>query len=106
MSTSLFEMAKQAMEMRSQMKKMKKETDALRGESEGAGVKVIVRGDMTVHSIKIDPEVAELDKLPKLERAIVSNCNKALQDVQAQMGAVMSKITDKSNLGALLRELK
>ncbi len=67
------------MEMRSKVKKMQKDLESQTSDYENAGVKVTVRGDLTVSAIKIDPEVVDITRLDKLERTILENTNKALK---------------------------
>ena len=65
---NFFQQAKQAMELRSQMKKIQKQLESQTTDYENAGVKVTARGDMTIAAIKISPEVVDITRLDKLER--------------------------------------
>ncbi len=100
--SNMFQQAKQLMEMRSQMKKVQKELESVTEEYENSGVKVTARGDMTVVSVKINPEVIDITRIEKLERTISENTNKALSLVKkhtAEMTQQMLK--DNGGLGAL-----
>ncbi len=102
MGKNLFQMAKQTMEMRSQMKKIQRELEKKKEEYTNAGVTVVVRGDMTIDSIKIDPEVVDITRLDKLERTIMENSNKAIKLAQEKASQEMAKIAKSSGLDGLL----
>ena len=48
-----FEQAKQAMQMRNQVKKVQREIEEMRKEYSNAGVKVVVSGDMEITAFEI-----------------------------------------------------
>lgn len=102
MGTNVFQMAKQAMEMRSQMKKIQKELEAQVSEYENAGVKVVVRGDMSITSIKIAPETIDITRLDRLERTILENANKALKRAKDTAAEHMAKMSKGMGLEGLL----
>jgi len=99
---NLMQQAKQAMELRSQMKKIHKELEAQTVDYENAGVVVTARGDMTLSRITINPEVVDLTRLDKLERTILENSNKALKKVRDQATVQMQKVTKGMGLEGLL----
>ena len=68
---NFFQQAKQAMELRSQVKKIQKQLESQTVDFENAGVKVTARGDMTIASIGINPEVIDMTRIDKLERTIL-----------------------------------
>lgn len=103
--SNMFKMARQAVEMRSKMKKVQKELEAQLAEYENAGVKVVVRGDMTLAKIHISPEAAEPDKTARLERTIVENTNKALKIVKEKTARQMSAMTKDMGLDNILGKL-
>lgn len=102
MANNVFQMAKQAMEMRSQMKKIQKELEAQVTDYENAGIKVTVRGDMSIVSINIAPESIDITRIDRLERTIAENTNKALKRAKDQAGQQMAKMTKGMGLDGLL----
>ena len=99
---NFFQQAKQAMELRSQMKKIQKQLESQTADYENAGIKVTARGDMTITSIKISPEVVDITRMDKLERTILENCNKALKKAKDQASAQMAQMTKEMGLDGLL----
>lgn len=88
---NMFQMAKQALEMRSQVKKLQKQLEAQTAEYENAGVKVVVSGDMQVVSVSMTDE-AFTDRV-RLERTFKENTNKALRIVKDQSAKMMSDLS-------------
>ena len=78
MSNNIFQQAKQAFEMRSQLKKIQKAMENEQGEYTNAGVTVVANGNASLVSVSIDPSAAEPANLKRLERTITENANKAL----------------------------
>lgn len=99
--SNMFQMAKQALEMRSQMKKIQKQLEAQTSEYENAGVKVVVTGDMQILSVSMTDE-AFVDRV-RLERTIKENINKALRLAKEQSAKAMSEMT--KNMGGGLASL-
>ncbi len=102
MANNVFQMAKQAMEMRSQMKRMQKDLEAQTAEFENAGVKVVVRGDMTLAALSISPDAIDITRLDRLERTVIENANKALRRVKEQAAKQMSQMTKGMGLDGLM----
>ncbi len=102
MANNVFQMAKQAMEMRTQMKRMQKELESQTAEFENAGVKVVVRGDMTLMALTIDPDAVDITRLERLERTVIENTNKALRRVKDQAAKQMSQMTKGMGLDGLM----
>jgi len=103
MSTpGFFQQAKKAMELRNQMKKIQKELESQIVEYENGGVVVRARGDMTLASVKIQPESIDMARLDKLERLILDNSNKALKQAKDQASTQMQQMTKGMGLDGLL----
>jgi DNA-binding YbaB/EbfC family protein len=103
MSTpNLFQQAKQAMELRTKVKKIQKELESQTVDYENAGVIVTARGDMTIASIKISPETIDITRVDKLERTVLENTNRALKKAKDQASAQMQKMTKEMGLDGLL----
>lgn len=101
-NSGFFKQAKQAMELRSQMKKIQKELESQVVEYENGGVVVTARGDMTLASIKIQPESIDINRLDRLERIILDNSNKALRQAKDQASTQMQQLTKGMGLDGLL----
>ena len=99
---NFFQQAKQAMELRSQVKKIQKQLEAQTVDYENAGVKVTARGDLTISAISIKPEVIDITRLDKLERTILENVNRALKKAKDDASAQMQKMTKEMGLDGLL----
>ncbi len=97
-----FQQAKQAMEMRSKIKKAQKELESQTFDYENAGVVVTARGDMTISAIKISPDVVDASRLDRLERTVTENVNKALKKSKDHATAQMAKMTKEMGLDGLL----
>lgn len=74
---NMFQMARQAMEMRAQAKKMQKMLTEMTVDYENAGVKVTVNGDMQILSLELSDE-AYADR-KRLYRTLQENINKAFR---------------------------
>ena len=99
---NFIQQAKQAMELRSQVKKIQKQLESQTVDYENAGVKVTARGDMTIASIGINPEVIDMTRIDKLERTILENVNRALKKAKDDASAQMQKMTKEMGLDGLL----
>lgn len=99
---SFIQQAKKAMELRSQMKKIQKELESQIVEYENGGVVVTARGDMTLASIKIQPDTIDINRLDRLERLVLDNCNKALKKARDQASSQMQQMTKGMGLDSLL----
>ena len=99
---NIFQQAKQMMELRSKMKQIQKELEAQTVEYENAGVAVVARGDMTIASIKINPEVFDTSRIEKLERTIIENANRALVKAKDQASQQMMKRQKELGLDGLM----
>ncbi len=84
------------------MKKIQKELEAQLTEYENAGVKVTVRGDMSVAAIAIAPETVDITRIDRLERTLLENTNKALKRAKDQAAQQMSSMTKGMGLDSLL----
>lgn len=97
---NMFQMAKQAMEMRSQMKKLQKQLAAMRYEYENAGVKVAVNGELQILSLELTEE-AYTDRV-RLQRSLMENINKAIRLAKDGSAKEMASMTEGMGLGGLL----
>ena len=85
--------------MKQQMKKMQKELAKKTVESSSGGVTVVARGDMSIASIKISPEMVDPAKVEKLEKSVTSAVSSALDSAKKMAGTEMAKMA--GGLGGL-----
>ena len=65
----------------------------------GGMVTVVVKGDKTVQSIKLDPACVDPDDVEMLEDLIVAGVNAAIKEASDTVEREMSRITGGMNLG-------
>ena len=92
---NMFEMMKQAMSMQRELKNVQKQLAKQTSEFSGKGglVKVVTRGDMTVESIKIDPQLINPADSGRLEQYVVAAVNGGLVAAKEKAAKEMSKLT-------------
>lgn len=95
--SNMFQMAKQAMEMRSQMKKIQKQLAAMTFDYENAGVKVTVSGDLQITKLELTEE--SFADRERLQRTLPENINKALRLAKEGSAKEMASMTE--GLGGL-----
>ena len=91
----IFDQMKQAMQMRSEMKRIQSEVEKITANYANGGISVTVRGDFTVQSIKIEPDTwAEVQKgktdrfetmLLNVVNGAIKTAKKTTQEHMAQM---------------------
>ena len=91
----IFDQMKQAMQMRSEMKRIQSEVEKITANYANGGISVTARGDFTVQSIKIEPETwAEVQKgktdrfetmLLNVVNGAIKTAKKTTQEHMAQM---------------------
>jgi DNA-binding YbaB/EbfC family protein len=88
-------MMKQAASMQKNMQKMQEELAAKNFEfSSGGGmVTAVVKGDMTLLSVKIDPKAVDPNDVEMLQDLVVSAVNGAFAAAREEMATEMNKIT-------------
>ena len=98
-----FEQAKQAMQMRNQMKRLQREIEEMTKEYSNGGVRVVVTGDMVVKTIEIaDKGLLSPAKEEKLLRTFTENVNKALTLAKAEAQERMKAVTKELGLGGMM----
>lgn len=98
----MFDMMKQAMQMRSEMKKVQKALASQTVDFSSGAIKVTCKCDMSIDRITIDPAQVETGKCDKLERQLVSAINGALSAAKAKAAAEMQKLTGGMGLDGLM----
>ena len=104
MAVNLVEMAKEAIAMRKQVKKLQQELEAMTVEYANGGIKVVMRCDMTMESISIKPDVIDLSRIDKLERTLLENTNKAFKLAKEKSAAHMKCVTKNMGIEKLFDE--
>lgn len=96
----MFDMMKQYNQVRKMQKELgKKEVEI---SSNDKNVTVVVRGDMTVKSIRIVPQAMDQAHPERLERVLVSTINSAIDSAKKAAAGDMAKLTEGLDLGGLL----
>jgi nucleoid-associated protein EbfC len=91
---NMFEMMKQAVSMQRDLKNVQKQLSKQTVEYAGKGglIKIVARGDMTIESMKIDPQLINAADPQRLEQGVVSAVNGALLAAKEKAGKEMSKL--------------
>ena len=89
------QLMKQAQKMQQQLQEAQEQLDAAEYEATSGGgmVTVKVTGKHEITSITIDPQVVDPDDIEMLEDLITAAMNEALQKVEEETSAAMSKLT-------------
>ena len=93
------QMMRQAQKMQAELAKAQEEIKTMTAEATAGGgmVKVVAQGDMTVQSITIDPEDADM-----LQDMVCAAVNEALRAVSAQGSARIGQATGGMNIPGLM----
>ncbi len=96
----MFEMMKQVKQMKKMQKDLKKKEVEISNNEKT--ITVVARGDMTIKSIKIAPEAIDASKPDRLEKALVSTVNSAMDSAKKAAANDMAKLTEGMGLGGLM----
>jgi len=99
-----FDQVKQAMQMRSQAKRIQAEIEKIKVPYENGGIKAVVNGDMTLASISIsDDTYAEIVKGEKkrFETMLFNVVNGAIKGAKKATQEHMAKMMQSGEAGAL-----
>ena len=100
----IFDQVKQAMQMRSQAKKIQSEIEKIQCEYSNGGISVTARGDFTIASIKIAPETwkeAASGKTERFETMLFNVVNGALKSVKKTTQEQMAKLMQDGGMSGL-----
>jgi nucleoid-associated protein EbfC len=99
----MMKLMKQAASMQKNMQKLQAELAEKRYEftSGGGMVTVVVKGDMSVEAVKIDPKVVDPGDVDMLQDLVAAAVNGALQSARDSASAEMGKITGGMGLPGL-----
>ncbi|MGN0853411.1 MAG: YbaB/EbfC family nucleoid-associated protein [Kiritimatiellia bacterium] len=101
----LFDQMKQAMQMRSEAKRIQAEIEKISVDYSNGGITVTARGDFTISAIKIAPETwAEVasGKTERFETMLFNVVNGALKSVKKTTQEQMAKMMQAGGLGGIL----
>ena len=101
----MFDQVKQAMQMRSEAKKIEAQIKQISAEYSNGGITVIAKGDMTIDKIAISPEAydeVKRDKPARFETMLFNVVNGALKKAREATQQEMAKMMQASGgLGGL-----
>lgn len=94
---------KQAQQLQARLEQAKKDLESATVEASAGGgmVTVVVTGDMTIQSIKINPEVVDSTEVEMLEDLILAGVNEGLTMAQNMANEKMSSLTGGLNIPGL-----
>ena len=98
----IFDQMKQAMQMRSEMKRIQSEVEKISATYANGGITVTVRGDFTVQSIKIAPDTwAEVQKgkTDRFETMLLNVVNGAIKSAKKTTQEHMAKMMQAAGVG-------
>ncbi|MCX5726952.1 MAG: YbaB/EbfC family nucleoid-associated protein [Candidatus Saganbacteria bacterium] len=86
-------MMKRAREMQEGLKKVQDELKSETYEASSRGVSCVIRGDLEIKEIKIDPNAADIGNVGKLEKIVTEVVSKAFKDAKDSAASKLKKIT-------------
>jgi len=100
----IFDQVKQAMQMRSEAKRIQSEIEKITFEYANGGISATARGDFTISSIKIAPETwaeASKGKTERFETMLFNVVNGALKGVKKATQEQMANMMQAGGMGGL-----
>ena len=100
----IIDQVKQAMQMRSEAKRIQSEIEKITFEYSNGGITAVARGDFTISSIKIAPDTwAEVSKgkTERFETMLFNVVNAALKGVKKATQDQMAKMMQAGGMGGL-----
>lgn len=76
------DMVKKVREMQEGLKKVQEELKSESHEASSEGITCVVRGDMEIENITIDPKLADPKNVKKLEKTIIEVVGHAMKDAK------------------------
>ena len=98
----MFDQVKQAMQMRSEAKRIQSEIQKIKAEYSNGGITVVARGDMTIDKIAVTPEAyaeVKAGKPQHFETMLFNVVNGALKRAKDATQAEMAKMMQQSGGG-------
>ena len=100
----MFDNIKQAMQMRSEAKRIQNEIQKITAEYSNGGISVVARGDMTIASISVTPSAydeVKAGKPQRFETMLFNVVNGALKKAKDTTQAEMAKLMQANGMGGL-----
>jgi DNA-binding protein YbaB len=100
----MFDQIREAMQMRSEAKRIQNEIQKIKAEYSNGGITVVAKGDMTIDSITATPEAYEEVKAGRPQRyetMLLNVVNGALKRAKDATQAEMAKMMQSGNMGGL-----
>ena len=100
----IFDQVKQAMQMRSEAKRIQQEIEKITAEYSNGGITVTAKGDFTIAKISISPETwaeAASGKHDRFETMLFNVVNGALKNVKKTTQEHMAKMMQSGGMGGL-----
>lgn len=94
-SMNMQQMMRQAQKMQKELAKAQEEVATMTAEGTAGGgmVTAVVRGDMTVESVTIDPEAVDPDDVEMLQDMVCAAVNEAIRNINEESNARLSAVT-------------
>ena len=95
MPGNMANLMKQAQKMQKELAKAQEEVANMtaQGTAGGGMVTAVVRGDMTVESVVIDPEAVDPEDVEMLQDMVCAAVNEAIRNINEQSNARLSAVT-------------
>lgn len=95
---------KQAQQAQVQMAKLQEDIaqESFEASAGGGMVKVVIKGDQTLESVKIDPAAVDPEEVDLLEDMIVAAVNEASRVASDKVNAKMAELTGGMNIPGLM----
>jgi DNA-binding protein YbaB len=100
----MFDQIKEAMQMRSEAKRIQNEIQKIKAEYANGGITVVAKGDMTIDKIAVTPEAYEEVKVgrpQRFETMLLNVVNGALKRAKDATQAEMQKMVQQGGMGGL-----
>ena len=100
----MFDQIKEAMQMRSEAKRIQNEIQKIKAEYSNGGITVVAKGDMSIVSISFAPDACDEVKAGKpgrFETMLLNVVNGALKKVKDTTQTEMSKYLQANGMGGL-----
>ena len=100
----MFDQVKQAMQMRSEAKRIQNEIQKIKAEYSNGGITVIAKGDMTIDKIASTPEAydeVKAGKPQRFETMLFNVVNGALKNVKKTTQERMAQLMQSGGMGGL-----
>ncbi len=100
----MFDNIKQAMQMRSEAKRLQSEIEKISAEYSNGGITCIAKGDMSITSLSFSPEAydeVKAGKPARFETMLLNVINGALKKAKETTQAEMAKLMQANGMGGL-----